>query len=144
MIAILSGVENDLHRHSLDDLHVVAGSIFGGKQAEGWAGGASDAVDAPFQGLAGGIDVDIRSLPNAHVTQLRFFKIGRDPYFIERYDGEELLPGHDVHADDNGLVYFASYRRDDLRVLQVQLSLLESGSFLLHVSDGRAHARLGR
>ena len=48
--------------------------------------------------------------------------------------------GLNVHAHDDRLVHFAADGRDDLRVLQIQLRLLEGGAFLLHVGDRGARA----
>ena len=74
------------------------------------------------------------------MLELRLFEIGGDPDFIERDDGQQLLAGLDIHADDDGLVHLAADRRDDFGVLQVQLGLLQSGALLLHVGHGRTRA----
>ena len=52
-------------------------------------------------------------------------------------------PGLNIQPDDHSLVHFAGDRRNDFRVLEVQLSLLEQRALLLHVGDGSAHTSLG-
>ena len=52
------GVEHDLHRDALHDLHVVAGGVLRRQQAEARAGRGGDAVDLAGELAAVGVDVD--------------------------------------------------------------------------------------
>ena len=53
-------VEDDLDRHALDHLHVVAGGVFRRQQREGGAAAGLKAVNAAVKNLAGrGIDIDL-------------------------------------------------------------------------------------
>ena len=128
----------------LHDLDVVAGSIFGREHAENRAGRAGNAVHVAFISSAVRIHLDVRALSDPHGLELRFLKVGGDPDFVQGDNRQQLLAGLNVHADHHALVHFAAHRRHDLRVFQVQLSLLESGALLLHVGHGGERASAGR
>src|SRR5262245_58995896 len=51
-VRILTGVEHDLHRNALHDLHEIPGGVFRRQQAEARAGGRRDAVHVAVEGLA--------------------------------------------------------------------------------------------
>ena len=119
MIAIFSLLKNYFDRNSLHDFHVIAGGIFGWKQTERRAGCARDAVHVTVQASPSGINMDFGFLPNSHAPELRLFEIGGDPDFIQGNDGEELLPGLDIHSDHHRLIHFAGDRGNNFRVLQV-------------------------
>src|SRR5271163_1033227 len=143
VIAVLPFIENDLHRDALDDFHVIAGGVFGRQQAGARAAGAGDAIHVAAVGTAIGVHFYFGGLVFAHVFQLRFFVVGGDPDFVEGHDGEKLLAGLDVHAYFGIFADHAIYRRDDFRVLKIELRLLDRGLFLLHggVSGERASTR---
>src|SRR5580704_10992199 len=141
-IPVFAGLENNLYRDSLYYFYVVAGGILRRKQTEEGARGTGDAVHVAFQGLAGRIHMDFRSLSDAHVPELGLFEIGGNPDVIERHHREELLAGLNVQPDDHRFIYFTSDRRNNFGVLEIELGLLEECAFLLYIGNGRAHARL--
>src|ERR1700761_5877017 len=55
-------VEGDLHRHPLDDLHIVAGGVLAGQQGEGLPRAALDGVDLAVQLHGAGIDAHVHRL----------------------------------------------------------------------------------
>ena len=63
--------------------------------------------------------------PTCMCAELRLLEIGGDPDFIERHDGEQLLAGLNIHADDDGLIHFAADRGDDFGVAEIELRLIE-------------------
>jgi hypothetical protein len=142
-ITIFSRLKNDLYRNSLNNFYVIAGGIFGRKQTESRARRSRDAVHVAFEFSATRIHMDFCPLPNLHVPKLRLFKIRGYPDFIERHNGEELLPGLNVHADYDCLIYFAAHRSHNLCVLKVELCLLEQRSLLLYIGGRRTSASPG-
>ena len=84
--------------------------------------------------------MDVRFLSDLHVPELRLFKIGSDPNFIERDHGQELLPRLNIQPDDNRLVHCTGDRSKDFRVLQIQLGLLQQRPLLLDIGDRSLHS----
>src|SRR5260370_20083568 len=113
VVAVLFRLQNNLHRNPLDDLDVVAGGIFGRKRTEERARGPGDALYVTRVSPAARIHVNIRPLPGLHALELSLFEVGSDPHFVEWDDGQQLLAGLDVQADDNVLVHLTADRRGD-------------------------------
>src|ERR1700729_1302902 len=91
-------VDDDLHRHALNDLDEVAGGVFGREGRELRAGAELDAVDVSFKPqMRIGIDPNLHVLAGAHVDELTFLEVRGDPDFW-RHDGNDLLAGSDVIA----------------------------------------------
>src|SRR5271170_703728 len=118
-ILVLPGIENDLYRDPLHNLHVIPRSILRRKQTEYRTGCPRDAVHMAFQSASARIHMDFRFLSNLHVPELGLFEIGGDPDFIEGNHSEELLPVLNIHPDDHGLIHFAGDRSDDFRVSEI-------------------------
>src|ERR1700679_1284576 len=73
-------VDDDLHRHALNDLDEVAGGVFRREGREFRAGPELDAVAVALQPqLRVGIDPDIDVLTGPHVDELALFEVGGDP-----------------------------------------------------------------
>ncbi|MNZ47321.1 hypothetical protein D3C78_650360 [compost metagenome] len=75
----------DAHRHPLDDLDPVAGSVLRRQQGEGAAGTGAEAVDgaAVLDVAAVQVGNNIHRLANAHVAQLGFLEVGVDPQLVQ-------------------------------------------------------------
>ena len=70
---LLGVVEDDLHRHPLHDLDVVAGGVFRRQEAEVGAAAALDAVDVGGELHAGvGVDLTVTGWPTPHVASVAF------------------------------------------------------------------------
>ena len=82
-------VENDFHRHALDDFHVIAGRVFRRQQAEPRAAAGLNAVHVCAQRFAKRVNLNEHRLVGLHVFQLRFLEIGHDPDVV-RHDGHYL------------------------------------------------------
>src|SRR5690349_11663179 len=120
-VAILALIENEFHWNTLDNLDVIARSIFWREHAKQGPRGPGDAVHVGLVSAAVGIDFNFRLLPRLHALELRLFEVGCDPYFAQRDDGEQLLSRLEIQSDDNVLVHLAADRRDDFGVLQIEL-----------------------
>src|SRR3984957_17090058 len=91
-------VDDDLHRHALNDLDEVAGGVFRRESRELRTGAELDAVDMALQPqLRVGIDPDRDVLARPHVDELALFKVCGDPD-VGRDDRKDLLAGGDVIA----------------------------------------------
>src|SRR4029453_13370168 len=94
MLRILAGIEHDLHGPALAHLHIVAGGVLRGGQAELCPGRGSDAIDVPHElAAAERIDFDLGVLAGSHVPQLRFLEVRDDPHVAERHQGHQRLTG---------------------------------------------------
>ena len=123
-------VEDDLHRHALHHLDVVAGGVLRRQQAEAGAGAGLQTVDMAAQRPVGiGVDGDLDRLARPHVGKLRLLEVGRHPGSADGEIGEGLVCLHDVADIHRALGHAACLRRHDPCVGQVEL--------------GRAHLRLG-
>jgi hypothetical protein len=70
-------VNNDLHRHALDDLDVVAGRVLCGQQRERGAGPRLDAGNmASNVAVRIGVDRESHELSRPHRVELRLLEIG--------------------------------------------------------------------
>src|ERR1700722_11009836 len=75
-------VDDDFHRHALNDLDEVAGGVLGREVRELGAGAELDAVDMPLEPqLRIGIDADRDMLAGPHVDELALLEVGGDPGF---------------------------------------------------------------
>ena len=123
-------VEDDLDRHALHHLDVVAGGVLGRQQAEAGAGAGLQTVDVAVQRPTGiGVDGDLHRLARTHVGKLRLLEVGRHPRPADREIGQGLVRLHDVADIHRALGHTACLRRHEPCVGQVEL--------------GRAHLRLG-
>src|SRR5262249_19811790 len=76
-------VHNDLDRHALHDLDVVAGGVLGRQQRERGAGSRLNAVDVTADGaLRIGVDVERHRLSRPHAVELNLLEVGCDPDLI--------------------------------------------------------------
>src|SRR6266566_3662934 len=92
MIRVLTGIENNLHWHSLNNFDEVARRVFGWQQREARARGGGDAVDLAREFLpADRIDLHSHALARTHVLQLRLLEVRRHPDFVERNDRHQRL-----------------------------------------------------
>ena len=115
-----AAVDDDLDRHAADDLHEVAGGIFGGEGGEAGAATILDAVHvaAQFQ-VRIGIDIHRHLLAGAHVSELSFLEVRGDPD-LRRDDVEHLLSGlHEGAEIDVPARDLAVLRRPEIGVGQV-------------------------
>jgi hypothetical protein len=65
-------------------------------------------------------------LVDAHIPQLGFLEVGRDPDVIEVYDAHQLLAGLNILSLLDGAVCnYPIYGSHDGRVSQIQLGLVE-------------------
>src|SRR6185437_5944287 len=72
-VGIKSLVDDDLHRHALNDLDEVAGGVLGREGGELRTRAELDAVDMPFEAqMRIGIDPDADMLAGPHVDELVF------------------------------------------------------------------------
>src|SRR5208282_1725828 len=143
-IFILPRIENDLYRNPLHNFHVVSGGIFRRKQAEERPGCSRDAVHMAFQSPPRGIDMNLRSLSNLHVLQLRLFKIGGHPHFIQRHHRQQLLPVLNVHPDNHRLVHLTRDRGNDFRVSEIKFGLLQQRTLFFDIRDRSPGPSLSR
>ena len=128
MVGILSGFEQDSHRQPLDHFHIVAGCVFGWKQAEHRARGSADCIDVSFIVTPIRIDIDLYRLARTHVLELRLFEVGDHPHIIEWNDGEQFLSRLNILADlDRFAADDSIHRRFDHCIVQVQLRLFDYG-----------------
>ena len=82
-------VENDLHRHALDDLDIVAGGVLGGQQRERRPRSRLDAGDMAAHGAVRiSVDFERDRLAGPHVVELRLLEIRRDPDRVRYEHGE--------------------------------------------------------
>src|SRR5580692_10706517 len=79
MLWVLAGVELDSHRQALHHLHVVAGCILRGQQAEAIATRAGQVPDVARVVAAEGIDVDCDFLAAMHPGELRLLEVRSHP-----------------------------------------------------------------
>src|ERR1700691_5721828 len=135
-------IDDDLHRHALNDLDEVAGGVLGREGRELRTGAELDAVDMALQPqLRIGIDPDRDVLAGPHVDELALLEVGGDPDF-GRDDRKDLLTGRDVITlFDVALGDPAVLRRLDHGPGQIEIRLIESGLRLLNLAlelvDGR-------
>src|SRR5439155_21779618 len=84
MLRILPRLEHDLHRHALDNLHVVPSRVLARQQAEPRAGGRRNAVDVTLELLAAvRIHLDGGPLAGPHGGELRLLEVRGDPDVLE-------------------------------------------------------------
>jgi hypothetical protein len=115
-------------RQPLDDLDVVARGILRRQQCERRSGPHGEAREPAFEHLsvAVHVDIEIGSLTDAQVAQLRLLEIGIDPDLTERTDRHQALPdlnviaGIDVSARDDAVDL-----RDDVTIAKVEFSQSE-------------------
>src|SRR5882724_3018854 len=91
VVSVLSWLENNLYRNPLDDLDVVARSIFRWQQAEQRSRRASNAIHMTSESPAVRIHVNLCFLPSLHVPELRLFEVRSNPDLVERNHGQQLL-----------------------------------------------------
>src|SRR5580658_9759838 len=73
-------IEGNLHRHTLHHFHIIARGVFGRQQTERGSAARLNAVDLAREAAAPErVYSDIDGLTGAHVGQLRFLEIGRNP-----------------------------------------------------------------
>src|ERR1700722_104732 len=137
-------VDDDLHRHALNDLDEVAGGVFWREGRELRTGAELDAVDMHLKtqlriGIAPKRDV----LAGPHVDELALLEVGGDPDF-GRDDGKDLLTGRDVIALFHvALGDPAVLRRLDHGPGQIQIRLVEPGLRLLDLALELADGGVG-
>ena len=137
-----SRIENDLHRNTLHNFHIIAGGVFRRQQAEQRAAGPGNAFHLAFIFFAVGVDRNGDALSRPHFAQLVLFEIGRDPDVVKVDDLHQLLPDGNVLPDFHGAIADDSiHRRDNLCVLQIQLRLIQFGFFLLSLRLRRLRLR---
>jgi hypothetical protein len=119
VIAIFSGLQDDLYGNPLHNFHVVAGGIFRGQEAEERTSGAGDAIDMAFVVAAGRVRVNFDPLADTHVAELRFFEVCGDPNLIEGNNREKLLPGLHIPPDNHGFIHLTTDWRKNFGVLKV-------------------------
>src|SRR5262249_3827810 len=132
-VVILTGIEDDLNGNPLDDLDEVACCVFRRQYAEQWSSGAADAVDVAPVGAAIRVHPHINNWTWAHMLELSFFEVRRNPDVLERHHSQQLLAGLHIHSNDDALVYYSADRRGNARVSQIQFRLSERSSFLLNI-----------
>ena len=94
-------VEDDLHRHTLDDLYVIAGRVLGRQNAESRTCAGLKAFDLAVKSLVRiRVDLDIDRLADLHVLELRFLEIRDDPDLVR------LRDRHQRRADLDELAFF--------------------------------------
>src|SRR5439155_1457994 len=99
------------------------------------AGAALDRVVAPLQHETGvGVDRDRRALARAHVGELRLLVVRDHPDLAGVDEGEQRLARlHDLAHLHCAPRHAAGDRREDRRVLEVELGLLQGGARLGHL-----------
>src|SRR5215468_7131814 len=76
-VAELLGVEPDLHRDALHDLHPVAGSVLGRQQREARAGARAERIDGAVEDPARErVDLDRGRHARLHPRELRLLEVG--------------------------------------------------------------------
>ena len=147
MIRILARLEDDLHRHALHHLHVVAGGVLGRQQAELRAGRRRDAVDVPLERPCRRARRRRRSAfwPGRIVRELRLLEVRGDPDVARdrRAPAAAGPAGPPVPARPIFRLTTPAVGRLDGGVLEVQLRLRQRGFRLLHARLGRGGARFG-
>src|SRR5580658_10896176 len=72
-------IDDDFHRHALNDLDEIAGGVLGREGRELRAGTELDAVDMSFEAqLRIGVNPDTDVLARPHVDELALFEVGGD------------------------------------------------------------------
>ena len=127
-------VDDDLDRHALDDLDVVASGVLGRQQRERRAGPGLDAGDVAAEvAIRIGVDLDPRRLARPHVIELGLLKV-RDYPDVVRHEHGERGPGRGVFADRGGEVdHMAGLVGDDRGIGKVQPRLVALGVGLLDI-----------
>src|SRR5262249_15657728 len=145
VILVLVRIEEDAYGNSLHNLHVVTGCIFGREQTEtGAAGSANGLHCALVLASTDGVNFDFHRLSRFHVLQLRLFEVCGDPDIIDIHQRHQRLPWLHVLAHFGSAVTNNSVqRRTDLRVLKIQLSLLQLSLVLGRCRLSRGSASLG-
>ncbi len=88
-------IEHNFYRHALHDFDEIAGRVFRRQQAETRAAAGLNAVDVAVQSARGiRVHFHLCRLPGAHVSELCFLEIRRDPN-VRRHNGKKRLP--DLH-----------------------------------------------
>ena len=93
MLRVLPFFKYQFHRHALHHLDVVAGGIFGRKQAEARPGSSANAVHVGAIVAVVSVHVNRRGLAGVHVLQLIFLEVDGHPDVIQRHDGHKRLAG---------------------------------------------------
>jgi hypothetical protein len=129
-------VEQDTHRHALDDLGEVAGRIFDRQDAELRSRGRCETGQMAVEDLATqDVGADLHRRPFAHARQLVFLEIGIDPQAARRDDGQQLSAGSGVRAQPGATVAdHAVDRRPHLRITNEQSRGIALG---LRLDEGR-------
>ena len=128
-------VENNLDRHTLDDLDEVARCILRWQQAERRAAARLDRVDMTLENPARvGVDLDVHRGSRLHVVQFRFFEVRCNPD----------LAGHEHHQRLSDRCVFAvggrkprdppGDGRGDHGPGQIDFGLFQGGFSLLQLS----------
>src|ERR1051326_7433682 len=74
-------VENDLHGHTLHDLHVVASRVLRWQQTETRAGSRLNTIDVSFENFIGiRIDGELGGLARLHVSDVVLFEMRGHPH----------------------------------------------------------------
>ena len=91
-------IEDDLDRHALHDLDIVAGGIFRRQQCKGLTCAALNGIHVTLGvSCRAGIDADRDSLPGPNQVELCLLVIGRHPHG-QGHDRHHLLSGVDVRT----------------------------------------------
>jgi hypothetical protein len=118
-------VHDDLHRHALDDLDVIAGGILRRQQRERGAGSGLNAVDmATDFAFRKGIDLERHRLSGPHAVELNLLEVRRNPDLIGHKRGQVragLCELPDCSAEINDA---ARLRRRNRRIGQIELRLV--------------------
>ena len=121
-------VQDDLDRHALDDLDVVAGRVFGRQQREGRAGAGLDAIEMAVEvAFRVGVDLQVDRLPRPHAVELRLLVVRHHPDLVG-HEHRKVRARLRILADGAGEVDDAAgLVGGDGRIGEVELGLVELG-----------------
>ena len=128
MLARFAGIESDFDRNALNHFHIISSGIFRRQQASDRTACSSNALHVTLISFAVRVNINVGGLADLHVPQLCFLEVRRDPNVVKIDDFHHLLPNGNVLPHFDGAVGDdATYWRDDLGVLQIELRLIKRG-----------------
>src|ERR1039458_1278432 len=126
----------DAHRHTLRDLHPVAGGVLRRQQREGRAGAAAQTFHRAFEMLTRvHVDLDVHVLSWMDADQFGLFEIGVDMETVLRNEREQRSADADQRAwGEREVADLSVLRCGDMSVCQIELGLINGSLCLQHVT----------
>src|SRR6185312_1449647 len=120
MLWVLSLIETNANRETLDNLYVISAGVLRRKQTEQRSRGSRKILDGASIVAIVRVDVYTNRLPYPHPLHLSLFKVGGYPDIVQRHDHEQALSGlyampefYSFSSNDTG------YRAIDFRIAEI-------------------------